>query len=74
MPLVESWPLVFWFGLKSVIILAGLAYLVFSLIFWQKVRLLSRIIETEVSARFIFLCLANVLSVLTFLILAIVWL
>lgn len=52
---------------KLVILATYAAYLVFSVIFWQKVRLLSKIIETQVSPLIVLAAFLNFVANLTLL-------
>ena len=52
---------------KALVILALAVYLLFSLIFWQKVKLLSKIIETQVSPLIVLLSFLNLLTTAIFL-------
>ena len=56
---------------KLVILAAYAAYLVFSVIFWQKVRLLSKIIETQVSPLIVLAAFLNFVTSLALLVAAI---
>ena len=58
-------------GIKALIILAFVVYLIFSLIFLQKVRLLSKIVETQISPLVSLVALLNLILTVVFLLAAI---
>ncbi len=71
MPNWKDWLPLSLIAVKLVILAAYAAYLVFSVIFWQKVRLLSKIIETQVSPLIVLAAFLNFVASLALLVAAI---